>query len=285
MSLMLNDILHLTKEEVKNSKIELNMRENKGTTDFIDLYVDAPLEEKIAGTCEFFSYWPWYGNKRNFLPGQNVFSFVRKTGDEWLFVSAAKIIETPEKQRAVYEVLERFQPLFGRLVVNIKKGNAYARYTFNLSKYLDTAYVKEILPSVYTGEEFAGYDSVYLDFSDYRKILEGKKMPTYFEALSKVTGVYCLTDKNTGKLYIGSAYGEGGVARRWGNYFNKNMPGGGNKKLIELYEKKGIEYFEKYFTFTLLEYFGRYYDPEKIIKREQYWKKRLKTREFGYNSN
>ncbi len=42
-------------------------------------------------------------------------------------------------------------------------------------------------------------------------------MPTYYEALKKITGVYCLTDTHTGKLYIGSATGEGGVAQRWGN--------------------------------------------------------------------
>ena len=80
-----------------------------------------------------------------------------------------------------------------------------------------------------------------------------------------------LTDTHTGKLYIGSATGEEGVAQRWGNYLDSKH--GGNKKLIALYEQKGAEYFERYFTFTLLEYFGLSYDPIKILEREQFWKK------------
>jgi len=56
-------------------------------------------------------------------------------------------------------------------------------------------------------------------------------------------------------------------------------------KLKKLYKEKGDKYFEKYFTFTLIEYFGLSYDPEKIFKREQYWKKCLNTIENGYNDN
>lgn len=285
MDLMLNDVLHLTPEEVKNSKIELNMREDKGTPPFIEFYTDYSLEERAQGKCERFSYWPWYGKQKNFKPGQWVFSFIRKNGDEWLFVSAAKILETPENKRAVFEVLDRFQPLFGRLIINLKKGNTYSRYVFNMIKYLNDAYVKEILPAVYNGEEFKGYDNVQLKFSEFKKIITGLKLPTFYAALSSVKGIYCLTDTKTGKLYIGSAYGDGGVAQRWGNYLDPKIPGGGNAKLISLYKEQGEEYFEKYFTFTLIEYFGMFYPQEKILERERYWKERFKTREFGYNSN
>lgn len=86
-----------------------------------------------------------------------------------------------------------------------------------------------------------------------------------------------------GGIYIGSATGEEGVAQRWGNYLDSKH--GGNKKLIALYERKGSEYFEKYFTYTLLEYFGLSYDPIKILEREQYWKKCLDTIRNGYNDN
>lgn len=104
-----------------------------------------------------------------------------------------------------------------------------------------------------------------------------------YEALKKITGVYCLTDMKTGKLYIGSATGGEGVAQRWGNYLDSKH--GGNKKLVALYQEKGAEYFEEYFTFTLLEYFGLSYDPEAIIAREQYWKRCLGTIKHGYNDN
>jgi hypothetical protein len=174
-------------------------------------------------------------------------------------------------------------PLFGKLIIKCKKGNTFSRYVFNLGKYIEQATVKEILPCIYSGETFEGYDRVYLPFHRLADIFSGKILPTYYEALKKITGVYCLTDTNTGKLYIGSATGEEGVAQRWGNYLDSKH--GGNKGLIDLYEKEGPEYFKEYFTFTLLEYFSLSYDPERILEREEYWKQCLDTKKHGYNEN
>lgn len=163
------------------------------------------------------------------------------------------------------------------------KGNTMGRYTFNLSYLNNKEEVIEILPCIYSGEQFEGYDNVNLPYKKLNDIFEGKIMPTYYEALKKITGIYCLTDTSNGKLYIGSATGQYGVAQRWGNYLSSKH--GGNVRLENLYKQNGEKYFEKYFTFTSLEYFGLSYDTEKIYKREQYWKKCLNTIEHGYNDN
>lgn len=283
MDIKLNAVLNLTDEEIENSKIEFNMQVGSGGRSFLNVWLKHTEEEKSTGTCNDCSFWGWYGKQRNFYPGQTVFSFARMTDDEWLFISAAIIVDTPHDSFATVEIIEKFVPLFGRLIVRCKKGNTNARYTFNLNKYLEQTTVKEILPCLYSGEAFEGYDRVHLPFHRLSDIFRGRILPTYYEALIKVTGVYCLTDTNTGKLYIGSATGEEGVAQRWGNYLDSKH--GGNKKLIALYEQKGAEYFEKYFTYTLLEYFGLSYDPAKILEREQYWKKCLDTIKNGYNDN
>lgn len=278
----LNDILHLSKEEITKSKIELNMFEGKNGNPYIDKWLSLSDEEKISGITEC-SYWPRYGKRKNFYEGQKVFSFVRKSYDEWLFISAATILDVPENRRSSVKILEEYQALFGRLIMRFHKGNAMGRYTFNLSYLKNKEEIIEILPSMYNGEQFEGYDNINLSYKKLKDILECKLMPTYYEALKKVTGIYCLTDTSNGKLYIGSATGEEGVAQRWGNYLNSRH--GGNVKLIDLYNRKGEEHFEKYFTFTLLEYFGLSYDPEKIHKREQYWKRCLDTIAHGYNDN
>lgn len=283
MDLPLNNVLNLTKEEIENSKIEFNMQAGSGGQPFLDRWLKHNEDEKMSGTCTDCSYWGWYGKQRNFYPGQWVFSFARMTDDEWLLISAAEIVDVPADERATVNVLERFVPLFGRLIIKCKKGNTFSRYVFNLSKYLEQASVKEILSCLYSGENFEGYDRVHLPYHRLADIFNGRILPTYYEALKKITGVYCLTDTHTGKLYIGSATGEEGVAQRWGNYLDSKH--GGNKKLIALYEQKGSEYFEKYFTYTLLEYFGLSYDPIKILEREQYWKKCLDTIRNGYNDN
>ena len=282
MELLLNDILNLTAAEINNSRIELNMTEGSGGIAYIDKWLALGQDEKDNGITDC-SYWGWYGNKKNFNIGQTVFSFIKMSYDEWLFISAAEIVDVPVGSRAKVKIIKRLVPLFGRLVMKYKKGNTYARYVFRMKKVIGNCTIKEILPCQYSGERFEGYDRVHLPFRELADVFNGKIMPTYYEALKKVTGIYCLTDTKNGKLYIGSATGEEGVAQRWGNYLDSKH--GGNKKLIALYNEKGSDYFEEYFTYTLIEYFGLSYDPEKVGEREQYWKKCFNTIKNGYNDN
>lgn len=283
MTILLNQLFNLTEEEIHNSKIEFNMQAGSGGTAFIDEWLSSSEEDKLAGTCEECSFWGWYGNQRNYLPNQWAFSFAHKKNDEWLFISAAKIIDIPENSWAKTAILTRFAHYFGRLIIKCTKGDTFARYVFRLNNYLNEITVKEILPCLYSGEKFEGYDNVHLPYKKLKDIFSGKILPTYYEALQKITGVYCLTDTSNGKLYIGSATGLEGIAQRWTNYLDSKH--GGNKKLIDLYKKEGDSYFEQNFTFTLLEYFSLSYDPLKIIEREQYWKKCLNTIKNGYNNN
>ena len=284
MQLMLNDILHLDSNAIKNSKIELNMTAGRGGESFLDRWLKHDDKDKETGTCSDCSYWGWYSkNRRNFQPGNFVFSFVQMPDNEWLFISAARVADVPKNSFAKVKILSEYSALFGRLIVRYKKGNTFSLYTFKMDHLIEDMTVKEVLPCLYSGELFDGYDNVCLPYSKLADIFSGKLSPTYYEALKKITGIYCLTDTKTGKLYIGSATGEDGIAQRWGAYLDSKH--GGNTKLKKLFKQKGDLYFERYFTFTLLEYYGLSYDTEKIIKREQYWKKCLSTIEHGYNDN
>jgi hypothetical protein len=282
VELALNNILNLSLEEIDNSRIELNMTEGSGGIAYIDKWLTFEQCIKDSGITDC-SYWGWYGKKKNFKIGQTVFSFIKITNDEWLFISAAEIVDIPESSRAKAKIIDKFRPLFGRLVIRFKKGNTYARYVFRMSKIIDQCNVKEILSCQYNGEQFEGYDRVHLPYFKLSDVFSGRIMPTYYEALKKVTGIYCLTDTKTGKLYIGSATGGEGVAGRWGNYLDSKH--GGNKKLIALYDQMGSKYFEEHFTYTLIEYFGLSYDPARIFEREQYWKHCFNTIKCGYNDN
>ncbi len=287
MELSLNSIFNLSNKEINNSKIELNMRSGSQGISYLNKWLKYSDDDKRNGLCRDCSYWAWYGDKNNFKENNLVFSFIRLTPDEWLFISAGTVINVPDRQekdgRATVEILPRFQPLFGRLIIKYNKGNTFARYVFKLGSILEKAKVKEILPVIYSGDQFEGYDHVHFQYDELKDIFDNNIKPTYYEALKKVSGVYCLTDTNTGKLYIGSATGEDGVAQRWRNYLASTH--GGNKELKKLHNDKGEDYFKKYFTFTLLEYFNLSYDPNKVIEREQYWKKCLDTIKHGYNDN
>ncbi len=283
MELKLKAILGLTDAQIKNSKIELNMKDGVGGAEYLNLWLNHSDLEKEEGLCTDCSYWGWYGDKRNFYPGQWAFSFIRMPNNEWLMISAAEILDVPAHSRANVRILDSYKPFFGRLIIKYYKGQKFSRYAFNMERIANKAIVKEVLPCLYSGRKFEGYDRVNLSYSELQAVVDEKIMPTYFDALKKVNGVYCLTDKKTGKLYIGSAYGEEGVAQRWRSYLDSKH--GDNRKLIDLYNREGAEYFEKHFTFTLLEYFRLSYDPAKIIERENYWKECLDTRRHGYNGN
>ena len=75
-------------------------------------------------------------------------------------------MDTPEygseNGYATVRILETYAPLFGRLIINLHKGNKFSLYVFRLDKFLGEATVKEILPALYTGEAFDGYDRVHL---------------------------------------------------------------------------------------------------------------------------
>ena len=103
-------------------------------------------------------------------------------------------------------------------------------------------------------------------------------------ALSNVKGIYCITDKSTGKLYIGSASGDSeGIWQRWSAYANVNNLTGGNKTFEEL-KNNGADYIIDNFTYSILEIFDMRIKREDIIHREEYWKRVFQSIKFGMNN-
>lgn len=64
---------------------------------------------------------------------------------------------------------------------------------------------------------FPGYKNVSINYDELKRKL---KLDEWRDALSRRKGVYLITDKTTGKLYVGSAYGENGILGRWETYLN-----------------------------------------------------------------
>lgn len=290
MEIKLNDILRLNDEEIKNSKIGLNM-EWAGRSHFLDWYESDANDRNVD-----FTYHSHQGEKtgkkspnRNFTRvGQKCFGFVRlpENPDKWLLISAGEITSIPDADHigtCGHRELPEYQGLIGKLIIKYNKGNTFSRYIFNLENRIDDIVVFEILPNIYEPIKFSGYENVHLSFKTLKSILDGTRYSDYRAALMGVKGVYCLTDTKTGKLYIGSAYGKEGILQRWTAY--KNSMHGGNKALIKLLSDKSEKYFENYFEYTLLETFPKSTHDHKVIEREQYWKDVFKTREFGYNEN
>lgn len=60
---------------------------------------------------------------------------------------------------------------------------------------------------------------------------------------------------------------------------------GGNKELIELVNKEGIDYIKRNFQYSILENYNAKVDDSVILERESWWKETLQSRKFGYNAN
>ena len=101
-------------------------------------------------------------------------------------------------------------------------------------------------------------------------------------ALSSVSSIYLISDKLTGKNYVGSASGTEGIWGRWCNYSFDGH--GGNTELRRLLGDNGDTYSSN-FQYSILEVHDPNLDFEIIQKREQWWKKVLLSVEFGMNEN
>lgn len=142
--------------------------------------------------------------------------------------------------------------------------------------------IYELAPATKLGS-FPGYNNVLLSHSDLQTIIR-LEAPEWKTALSSVKGVYCITDKATGQLYIGSASGDyGGIWQRWSAYADVSDLTGGNKTFEEI-KNNGADYIIDNFTYSILEIFDMKTKREDIIHREEYWKKVFQTVKFGMNN-
>ncbi len=152
MTQKLNDILCLTNKEIKKAKIEFNMHPANSDEEYIERWLKHTDEEKSSGTCEYCSYWNNRGGKRNYKLGELVFSFVRLSKDEWLFISAGIVTDENANDAAKVEIDNKYSDLFGKLIVNTKEGYVFRRYSYYLKTHIGSITVKDKLKDLYVKE-------------------------------------------------------------------------------------------------------------------------------------
>ena len=202
--------------------------------------------------------------------------------DRWLFVGVYRVLSvegTESKFRYKTELLPRQDDLVGRIVVRYKR-EFRSSYIWG-HKYGSQLEVAKLLELPFAIENFKGYNKVRLLHKNLKMIVHSSE-ESWRSALSSVSGVYLIMDSETGKGYVGSAYGEGGIWRRWCHYADKGH--GDNAELIALLEEKGTSYAE-HFQYAVLEIADPLDTKEQVLARENHWKEVFMSRKFGYNSN
>jgi len=233
-----------------------------------------------------FKEWQDVQTQKNFEKNY-ILSLIYINKNEWLFAGIYQSFDVKEflndkglvRYRYKTKLLENGKEFIGKLVVNFEK-DFRASYIL-MEKYIDKLYLCEIKKTEYKFEPFLGFSNVNINFDLLKEIINNNES-SWQTALSNVKGIYLISDKSNGKLYVGSAYGENAFWQRWSAYMENGH--GGNKKLKALIAKNGIKYCEN-FMFSILEICNMNTIDDEIIKKESFWKERLLTREYGYNDN
>lgn len=132
-------------------------------------------------------------------------------------------------------------------------------------------------------KEFSGYENVILTYDDLKEIVDDSiTYENWHTALSSVYAIYLIVDTVSGKQYVGSAYGKGGLLGRWSIYVATKH--GNNKKMKDIICNYPDRY--KNFQFSILQILPKTITDNEVFHTESLWKSKLLSKEpFGMNEN
>jgi hypothetical protein len=271
------DIFQIFDSNLDATKIKLHLATCAGESD--------PIDEFLSGS---FNEWQSWQKSRNFSRPL-VCSFIQyKRKDSYLFAGIYHVVDAPVWRETPwgelmyqYTLQDRaeFSPLSGRLIMHFKRPG---RQPYLLAEnYFDQMRVEEYLPRALSVCQFPGFRHIDLSRAQLELIFQNSEL-SWKSALSSIAGIYLITDVKTGSLYVGSAYGIGGIWQRWYCYFQNGH--GGNRRMQELLIRE-TENHLVHFRYSVLEIADLHDSPESVIAREQHWKRLLGSRAFGLNFN
>ena len=243
-----------------------------------------PLELYFSGMQAFNEQQEWQ-KQRNFERAFVLTLVKLPEHGKWLFVGvfdslssvwheSVKCYKYRLSPRAVLKELQ------GRLIVRYERKD---RQSFrDADNLVDAMTISEYRPERLATKEFPGYSWAMLTKRELDVVVK-QEIASWKGALSNVAGVYVIADRATGKLYVGSATGDGGIWNRWCDYSESGH--GGNRGLRKLLSKREQDYANKNFQFGILEIANTYASDKDVLKRESRWKDLLLTRDYGYNAN
>ena len=164
-----------------------------------------------------------------------IVSFIGEEGLKSRFIGVYKIkgktkkVITRKEESFWYDMEEvaGFEDLKEKVIVNWMNPISWHQWN-TIDK---ETIVVEIHPGLHY-QQFTDYLNVLLNFKELEEIVI-KQYIDWKRMLSATKGIYLISDISTGKLYVGSAYGEEGIWGRWAEYVKTNGHGG-NKTLKEL---------------------------------------------------
>lgn len=220
-------------------------------------------------------------SKNVFLKARYIISFIAEKHGYARFVGVWEINKTTAKKSGgfKYITLEKpsYEDLKTRLIVEWGAG------TRSWVQWLHRAGNKpifELLPKNYV-KDFPGFYNFTLNHDELVKLIAHPDSNREWQRmLSSVSGVYIILHQESGRQYIGSAYGENGIWGRWKRY--SKSPSGDNLLLKQLIEEKPDAH--KFFRFSVLRVLESGATKDDVLKHESLIKIKLGSRTFGLNT-
>jgi hypothetical protein len=267
--ILLNDLLQL--QNLNDVRIRLNLQVHQNWQP-IRMYNS--LNKGALMNAHY-----WNASTSSYSVGQTTIGLLRISSKDnlYLLFHVGVVLADLHVRNGVgytYQTIPSLSKYFDRVIVRYKNtGQTLIR---KATAILGQCEVHQILPHTYNNNLFPGYESVHLTWRELQLVITYSNWQT---ALQNQQGIYLLTDKSNGKMYVGSAYGQDRLLGRWQSYVSK--PHGGNRQLKLL----GDSHIKSNFMYSILDVYKASVDEKTIIERESWWKEVLHTRTYGYNDN
>ncbi|MCX6227045.1 MAG: GIY-YIG nuclease family protein [Bacteroidia bacterium] len=207
-----------------------------------------------------------------------IVSFIGEEGVLSRFIGVYKILDKKHLPNEHFEYrmeeVYGFEDLKERVIIRWENAISWHQWIKNKMEVL------QIHPGLHY-KQFTDYSDFILEFVELKEIVNNQ-YSDWKRMLSVTKGIYLISDTKTGKLYVGSAYGDEGIWGRWTKYVLTNGHGD-NKTLKELIEKDPNH--AESFQFSILMLLPRTITADEAIKKERLFKNKLGTNSFGLNNN
>ena len=207
--MLMFDLLRFNAPSIKEEECKIHLAVWNGSENPVDVFLAGNFEE-----------WQSWQSRRNF-ERKYIVSLLQLPGvDKWLFAGAfvsegSEYIEAEKYYQYKTTELTGLKSIAGRLVVTFKRSGRQSY--LNAENWADAISISELKAEKMVVESFTGYNKIKLSKKKL-EIIVAQHIESWKGALSNVSGVYLITDTKTGKLYVGSATGEGGIWQRWSEY-------------------------------------------------------------------
>lgn len=246
-----------------------------------------PREAYNALLQESFESYQNYQTKNNFTR-RYVLALASCSKNKWAFAGVYEKTTNPEKVSEKHwqyslELLPIQTDLIGLLYVYYEKKFRQSYASLELhpksGEPIAEMNIVELRQTPFKVLDFRSYSETRISYSELKTIVDDN-VPSWRDALSRVTAIYVITDLKTGKQYVGKADGSENLWQRWSAYAFDGH--GGNKELRRILQTEGENYKDN-FQYSILEIC----DFRTITdERERYWKSVLQSKvPFGYNAN